>query len=139
NMHLCKGTSKGISMARDVKHNLACESSSRVEKTPCVQLTICANCGNRGELVCSGLKNRRAALNERYDLFRCVTCDLVFLFPRPSRRLLTDIYSGPYHSHTVVTERKGLFKVIKTLCLLPYRLRFGLGTVIFHPLCVGLV
>ena len=120
-------------MARDVKHNLACESSSCVEKTPFVQQSFCANCGSRGELMYSGLKSRRAALNERYDLFRCVTCDLVFLSPRPARRLLTDIYSGPYHSHTVVTERRGLFKVIKTLCLLPYRLRFGLETGTFPP------
>jgi len=87
----------------------------------------------------SGLKSRRAALDERYDYYRCVACDLVFLSPRPSRRLLTDIYSGPYHSHTVGTERKGIFKVIKTLCLLPYRLRFGLETGTFPPFGGGRV
>src|SRR5256712_1025885 len=128
-----------MSMAGDVKHNLACESSSCMEKTPFVRQSLCAYCGSRGELMYSGLKIRRAALDERYDFFRCVACDLVFLSPRPSRRLLTDMYSGPYHSHAVATERKGLFKVIKTLCLLPYRLRFGLETGIFPPFGGGRV
>ncbi|MBI3318637.1 MAG: class I SAM-dependent methyltransferase [Candidatus Omnitrophica bacterium] len=48
--------------------------------------------------------------------------------------MLLSIYSGEYHSHAAVPgAQRGGFRVLKALCLFPYRLRFGNAEGTFSP------
>ena len=66
---------------------------------------------------------------------------MVFLSPAPSKYTLSQIYSTGYHSHNRSPESHGMPGTIKSsvksLLLLPYRLRFGREDGAFAPLGQG--
>lgn len=92
--------------------------------------TGCPLCGNDGTApLRRRCRNRAEGLPERFDLFRCGACRVVFLSPQPPESLLSRLYAEGYHSHVPSRASSGpalLFQsVAKALCLFPYRLRFG--------------
>lgn len=101
----------------------------------------CATCGHtQAEFVYQNCRNRRAGLTERFALLRCQGCGVTFLAPRPSTTMLSALYFAEYHSHVATTSSGGcLFRAVRTLCLLPYRLRFGHESGTFPPFGQGRV
>jgi SAM-dependent methyltransferase len=115
------------------------EPTTEVRLSPQVGPEPCAVCGHtRAEPVYRHCRNRRAGLPGRFDLLRCQGCGIVFLSPQPPPRMLSAVYAEEYHSHAATAAPSGrLFKAMRALCLLPYRLRFGHEGGTFPPFGQG--
>src|SRR5437773_1516979 len=100
---------------------------------------FCRACGN-GQLsvLYRNCATRRGPCRLQFDLLQCQACRIVFLFPLPSEALLTAIYSQDYHSHINMSPTSNcLFRAIRSVCLWPYRLRYGSETTTFKPFRQG--
>lgn len=98
-------------------------------------LVMCGICREaKSRLVYANCRDRRGRAVGRFEVRRCEACGVAFLWPRPAREVLEELYSRNYQSHSVSGAAPGqLFRTAKTLSLLPYRARFGVEGVLFPP------
>jgi 2-polyprenyl-3-methyl-5-hydroxy-6-metoxy-1,4-benzoquinol methylase len=98
-----------------------------MQRTEVMQPLACQLCRRgRADVAYRGCRNRRTASAARFDVLRCAECGAGFLFPMPSGGELQELYAHDYHSHASPARRvTGIAAVLKDLCLVPYRLRYG--------------
>ncbi len=99
----------------------------------------CSLCGgDNPRPLYRGCRSRRSAVGDRFDLLRCPNCGAVFLSPAPRPEVLSQLYRSGYPSYIPSLPSEGtLFRAAKSLCLLPYRLRFGCEEGTFPPFGQG--
>lgn len=121
---------------QDMGHNQALE-----------KVASCPSCGSRArEMVIAECKDLLVLSGDtRHNLFRCKSCELVYLSPRPRPESLHVFYPKEYLPFSPASELGGrrtqpFEKLImwskqrcKDIFTLPYRMRFGSPTTTFAP------
>src|SRR4051794_6810669 len=90
-----------------------------------LELPSCALCGSdERRLMYSNAQDLLYGTAGRFSIVRCLSCELVYLHPRPKAEHVSDHYPLTYPAYRKI-DRSLLYALFHLVGPIPYRLSFG--------------